>query len=240
MSRFRAAARSSERELMDDRGTDYDAFAACLRDVGRANRASGGYRPTLRFVQRALARMSSLREPVRLLDVGFGHGDVLRAIAAWSTRRGIRMTLCGIDLDPWAERAARAATPACFAIEYATADAFAFEPHRPYDLVTASLVTHHLSDVAVVELLRRMERWGRCGWFVNDLHRHVVPYRVAAVATRLTGAHPFVCNDAPLSVARAFVRADWRQLLARAQLSDVARLRWEFPFRYCIERTAGV
>ena len=44
----------------------------------------------------------------RLLDVGFGHGDMLRAIARWARRRGIAVDLVGVDLNPKSEAAARA------------------------------------------------------------------------------------------------------------------------------------
>ena len=39
------------------------------------------------------------RRSFRLLDVGSGHGDYLRAIARWAQQRGIEAQLTGIDLD---------------------------------------------------------------------------------------------------------------------------------------------
>jgi hypothetical protein len=86
-----------------------------------------------------------------------------------------------------------------------------------------------------------MNERARLGWFVNDLHRHVVPYAFIALATRIARAHRFVRNDAPLSVARAFRREEWRALIRRANLEgSEPRVRWEPLFRYCIawERSA--
>lgn len=222
---------------MDDDATDYAEYARCLRDVGRANRASGGYRPTLRYLARALATVPHDAPPIRILDVGFGYGDVLRAVAAWCEKRGRAVELVGIDANAWSERAARDATPRGAPIVYATADAFSYEPERGFDFVLVSLVAHHLGDDEIVALLRRLERWAARGWFVNDLHRHIVPYAVAAIATNLARAHPFVRNDASLSVARAFVRRDWDRAIARAGLNGRARVAWDFPFRYCVSRT---
>jgi hypothetical protein len=49
--------------------------------------------------------------------------------------------------------------------------------------------------------------------------------------------HHFVLSDGRISIARAFVPADWRQLIRAADLSarDVA-INWHLPFRLCVAR----
>src|SRR3546814_8545014 len=69
-------------------------------------------RPTLGFLGRATLGMTR----VRVLDVGFGDGDMLRRIARWAARRGIAAELVGVDLNPRSERAARLHTPPGLAI----------------------------------------------------------------------------------------------------------------------------
>lgn len=239
---YRTKHRSTTPELMDAEDAPFEEFAACLADIARINRATNAYAPTLRWLERLVDRTRRAHDgvPLRILDVGCGYGDALREIAEWAKRRAIAVELIGLDINPWAARAAAAVTTPDAPIRYVTADLFAYDGDAP-DAIVSSLFTHHLSDDAVVAFLRWMNERARLGWFVNDLHRHVVPYAFIALATRIARAHRFVRNDAPLSVARAFRREEWRALIRRANLEgSEPRVRWEPLFRYCIawERSA--
>ncbi len=232
---YSSTARSYVAELMDVENVDEQEFAACLRDIARINAATGAHAPTLAWLaKRWAARGAAAAEPYRILDVGCGYGDTLRAIARSAKKRNVNVDLVGIDLNPWAARAARNVTMQGEPITYITADAFAYEG-GPYDAVISSLFTHHLDDEQAVTFLRWMHANARDGWFVNDLHRHVLPFAFIAAVTRALRLHRFVRNDAPLSVARAFRRADWNALIARAQLTGGSpEIRWEPLFRYCV------
>ncbi len=82
--------------------------------------------------------------------------------------------------------------------------------------------------------LRWMERHARHGWFVNDLHRHALPYHGFRLLARAMRWHRFVQHDGPVSIARAFRRAEWQRLLAEAGVPG--EVRWVFPFRLCVGR----
>jgi len=231
---YRPDTRSRVVELMDAEACPFEEFAACLRDIARINAATGAHAPTLTWIEKLWRAKRPQGRPMRVLDVGCGYGDALRALAHGARRRNIDVELVGIDINPWAKRAAEAVTPAEAPIRYETADLFAYED-GPYDAIISSLFTHHLDDEGNVAFLRWMHENARVGWFVNDLHRHVLPYAFIALATRIARLHRFVRNDAPLSVARAFRRADWETLLSRADLpGPQPRVRWEPLFRYCV------
>jgi hypothetical protein len=75
------------------------------------------------------------------------------------------------------------------------------------------------------------------GWFINDLHRHRVPYLFIKYVLSLVPANKTTRNDGPVSVARAFTAADWRRVLQQAGIPPAEyRIRWFFPFRYGIAR----
>jgi len=227
-------ARSRVTELMDAEPVAYEEFAACLRDIARINAATNAHAPTIAWLARRWHARGAESRPFRVLDVGCGYGDALRAIERVAKRRGVPVELVGIDVNPWAKRAAEAATPPGSRIRYETADLFAYDGGS-YDAIVSSLFVHHLDDDGALAFLRWMHANARAGWFVNDLHRHILPYAVIALATRAARLHRFVRNDAPLSVARAFRRADWERLLARATLpGPKPRIRWEPLFRYCV------
>ena len=237
-SRLDFTRRATTPELMDDPSTGYETFRDCLVDLAAVNRLTLAHRPTMAFLD-GLARSGALPRgrPLTILDVGSGYGDTARAIDRWATGRGLSLAVTGLDLNPWSARAAAEATPPGRPIRWITADAFDHEPEGGVDLVVSSLFTHHLDDAALVRFIARMEASARIGWFVNDLHRHPLPYHGFTALSRLMRWHSFVRHDGPVSITRAFSRADWRRLLDEAGLApDAARIAWHVPFRLCVTR----
>jgi hypothetical protein len=114
---------------------------------------------------------------------------------------------------------------------------FAYRAPRPSDLIVSSLFTHHLGDSDVVRFVSWMEQNAKMGWFINDLSRAAVPYHLFRWFARLAGLHPFVQHDGPVSIARAFVPEEWRQLCARAGLApgEFEVLSYK-PARLCVSR----
>ena len=222
--------RSSEPEKMDTDCFDEADYQRCLRDLARANTFTLASRPTITWLKTAIRRH---RTPATfsVYDVAFGQGDMLRSIARWATKRGYRVRLRGIDMNPKAAPAAYLASPAV-QMELDTGDVLGAIPEPPPDYILSSLFAHHLSDLQIIEFLQWMERHARLGWFINDLHRHPFPYYGFRLLSRSMGWHRFVQHDGPVSIARAFKRADWQALLAQAGVSG--EIRWVFPFRICV------
>jgi len=226
------AIRSHESEQMDADDLDPETYARVLADLGQANSVTLTRRPTLAFLDRALAE----RRDFRLLDVGFGHGDMLRSIARWALQHGLEAELVGIDLNPNSAPAARAATPADVKIDYRTGD-YADLAGQRFDFVVSSLVAHHMDDDQLIGFLRFMECEAVAGWMVNDLHRHALAYYGFPILARLLRWHPIVRQDGTLSIARSFRPHEWAPLLAEAGIAPgAARVVRRFPFRLCVER----
>ncbi len=228
--------RSTAPELMDTDCADYADYRACLADLAKVNVLTLAHRPTLAFLER-LRRDGRLPKdrPLRLVDVGAGYGDMLRSIAAWARRRRVPVKLIGVDLNPWAARAAIGATSTNAPIEWLTGDAFAHDLDP--DIIISSLFTHHLTDEELPLFLAWSERTARLGWFVNDLRRHSFPRWGFGVLARLMRWHRFVGHDGVVSIARAFTPSDWRARLAEAGLPPGAvEVRGRFPFRLCLAR----
>ena len=230
------AARSGEAEMMDGAEVSAADFAACLHDLARVNTVTVARPPTLRWLARATARLLP-GERFTLLDVGFGEGDMLRAVHRWASQRGLVPVLTGVDLNPRSAPAAMAATDPALGIDYRTGDVFEVGPAAAPDYIVSSMVTHHMGDDEVVKFLRWMEATARKGWYINDLNRHWIAFygfRILAWAARW---HAFVRHDGPVSVARSFRRADWERLLAAAGIDrNAVEVRWHLPFRLCVGR----
>ena len=221
--------RGCDAEWMDDAAQGEEAFGAALRDLEFLNRVTFGYWPTLRWLDRLATRTGATRFSV--LDVGAGGGDMLRSIARWGAARGITLELTGLDRSPAAATAAhRAGTPGAWLV----ADLFDLPADASYDVGISALFAHHLADADLVRFLRWMDRHARIGWLINDIHRHAVPWAVLWAGTRLLRLDPMVVHDSTISVARAFTRADWQCLAAKAGVD--ARIAWRFPFRWAVSQ----
>lgn len=218
------AVRSLAEEQMDADDLPAETYADVMADLAKANRLTLATRPTLSFVRRA-----ARGRPFRLLDVGFGHGDMLRAIA----RRFPNAELVGVDLNPRSEAAARPATPPELPIRYVTGD-YADLEGEPWDLIVSSLVAHHMTHDQLIAFLRFMDRHARMGWLVNDLHRHQLPHLGFPLLARIMGWHRMVREDGTLSIARSYRPAEWPPILREAGVD--ARTYRAFPFRLCVER----
>ena len=231
--------RATTPELMDTEVVDFDDFRICLSHLALVNRLTLAYRPTLQWLNLMAARLAG-KGALSVVDVGSGYGDMLRLVARWARRRGIAVELTGVDLNPWSARAAAAATPADMRIQYVTADLFDYRPARPPDIILSSLFAHHLPDPALVRFIAWMEATARRGWFINDLRRDPLAYRLFALGTAFGGWHRFIRHDGLISITRSFDEADWTRLLRKAEVPDgAAEVVRRFPYRLCVGRLRG-
>ncbi|HZW87300.1 MAG TPA: methyltransferase domain-containing protein [Gallionella sp.] len=222
--------RSTQAELMDTEPLGFAAFHAYLCDLTLINICTLAYRPTLRWLRLVVGKS---QQPVSVIDIGSGGGDMLRRIWKWAGRHKINVDLVGADLNPWSKQSAEKTTAHGAPIHFETSDIFDFDPERRADFIISSLFTHHLTDEEVIRFIQWMDAHAVHGWFINDLHRHPVPHFLIKWFTRFFGFNRLVQYDAPLSVARAFVRADWHRLLIAADIPmERVRITWYFPFRY--------
>ena len=219
------SVRSDQAERMDTDCANFADYSRCLRDLSRVNVVTLTHRPMLSWLaKRAKGEFS-------VLDIACGHGDALRAIR----RRFPDARLTGIDLNPWAIRAAREATDAAAGIDFINDDAFAYVPTRKFDFVITSQFTHHLTNDQVAVFLRWLQDNAEQGWFVGDLQRNAIPYYGFPVLARLMFWHRFVREDGRISIARSFIRPEWEVLLRQAGIdARQASIGWFFPFRLCV------
>ena len=225
------STRATAPELMDADDLAPATYAALLHDLSRVNTVTMA-RPLTRGW---LAAATYGVDNFSLVDVGYGHGDMLRAISRWAQQHGKTVRRVGIDLNPRSEAVAREATNPLLGIEYRTGDAaeLGFAP----DFIISSLVAHHMTDPELVGFLRWMEATAVRGWLINDLHRHWLAWAGFGLFAGVMRWHPIVRHDGALSVRRAFVRADWERLLAAAGLDQPpVAVRWHVPFRWGVGR----
>ena len=209
-------------------------YARVLADLSRINALTLAARPTLGFLDRVTVRAVGTR-PWRILDVGFGSGDMLARIARWGSKRGVALDLVGVDLNPKSAPVAEARLGG--RAQLITGD-YRDLAGQGWDIILSRLVTHHMSAVQRTEFLRFMDAESARGWLVNDLHRQRLPFAGYPLLAALAWVDPIVRRDGQLSVGRSFRRAEWQAMLADALPDSAAEVRLfrSFPYRLCVER----
>lgn len=171
---------------------------ASLRDIDRLNTWFGGYRLTLRALDRVAASPRTV-----VVDVGGGRGDFARRLIRHTRRRGRAVHVIVVDRDPDLLAIARRGAPSGLSLVRADATALPFR-EASADAVTMSLTLHHLEPDAAATSLREMGTVARRAVIVNDLLRTRLSLAIVWLATRLLACHPISRHDGPLSVRRSY------------------------------------
>lgn len=221
---------------MDDLSRPDDTLTQALGDIRFTNRFLGGYAATDRCLDPLFDRHNHLR----ILDLACGGGDYLSRLVRRGSTFGCTVEMVGLDSNPTAVQYARTYVdrelPPSFRsrIQVTTEDALSMSySTNAFDIVHTALFLHHLRDADAARLLREMNRIGRLGLVVNDLHRHILAYIGIWLVTRLTGMASMVQHDAPISVRRGFSKAELLEIAREAELSD-PKIGWHWAFRWTL------
>ena len=208
-------------ELLDGPLLDPAALEANLRDLARLNRLTGGTGLSLRAVETLVAGAPG----TTLLDVGTGGADIPIALLAWAARERRGLTVTATDSRAEVLSAAVRARPAInriagLTLEIADGRGLPY-PDAAFDVAHASLVLHHLEPNEAVGFLRELRRVARNGIVVNDLVRGRLAWIGTWLAVHTLATGRYTRHDGPLSVRRAYSRAELLGLLEAAGLRPV-------------------
>jgi ubiquinone/menaquinone biosynthesis C-methylase UbiE len=221
-------------ELLDGPLDDEVALRANLRDLRRVNRWLGG----VSLSAAAIDALAPQRAELTVLDVGTGGADIPVALIGRAKERSRRLTIVAIDSRPEVLAAAARAMPAVTTtdgLELQVADGRSLPyPDRSFDVAHASMVLHHLTPEAAIDLLREMARVARLGVVVNDLQRGWLGWIGAWLMAHLLTGNRYTRHDAPLSVRRSYRAREMADLLRAAGLTPIRTLRGAFRQRYAI------
>lgn len=214
--------RSKELEIID-LGKDHyseEEYLACLDKLGQVGEYLGGDRATFK----ALGKLSF--SPRSILDVGCGGG-------AFTQKMGLmyrEAAVVGIDISReaigYAEEKNKQRN---VFFEYRNLAAMA---SKSYDVVTATLVCHHLADAELIDFLRECLRVAKYKVVVNDLHRHPMAWMAFACIAPMLFRNRLITHDGCLSIKRSFKKNDWERYIKELQVQ--ACLSWYWPFRWIL------
>ncbi len=227
--------RRREPEWMDDPALEPEAHRRALAGLARlnwlANSAGvlwGGLKPVLQ------ARAEG--QPVRVLDLACGGGDVTLGLWRRARQAGFELAVTGCDTSAVALATARERAEWLGAeIEWRLCDLL----HDPwpghFDVVVSSLFLHHLEPADAVAVLRRAANTSDA-IRILDLTRSRRGWWLARASIALCTRSPVVRCDGPRSVEGAFTFAEFEALAGAAGLEERdVRIRRCFPARLLLE-----
>ena len=90
--------RSNATELMDDFSMKGELLRDTLDKLGSINKWLGGNRITINGIKQLLANKPK-EKPFTIIDLGCGHGDILRLVADFGRKKGYNFKLIGVDAN---------------------------------------------------------------------------------------------------------------------------------------------
>ncbi len=217
-------------EKMDQPGVEVNEIHQALKELEIINKTLGGYH----VIFDALKKIKWKSGEFKILDLGCGGGDMLRAIARWARRNNKKVRLVGVDWNPVMTNYASEHSLEYPEISFITRSIFDDELlQEQADITMNSLFCHHFTHDELVFLLQRMYKLSSQAIIINDLHRNWFAYYSIKVITRIFSKTYLVKYDAPLSVARGLSRKEWMNVLTEAKLVNY-KLRWMWAWRWQI------
>ena len=218
-------------ELMDDPACDEQALRRTYARFGLVNRLVAGWRRTYRDL---LAPRLSADRTTTLLDVGFGGGDLARALAGWARADGLRLVVDAVDPDPRALAFVRD-RPATPGVTFRAADTAALvAAGERFDLVTSNHLLHHLDALALDRVLDECTRLARGLVVHSDLRRSRAAYLGWSLAARPAARDSFLHTDGLRSIRRSYTPDELSRVLPAGW-----RVRPQAPFRLLATWTPG-
>lgn len=222
--------RSSELELLDKTSPPPDVVKRNYNEMASVNRLLGGYSPLIKHIEDWMKQFPNKKSWV-ILDIGCGIGDVLHHLDNHFNTESIHYI--GVDTNKMAIDMART--------NPVRQERFTWI-NKPYqslnqkaDVVISSLFTHHLTNEEMNAFIQWSDNKSGIGWVISDLHRHPLGYYGIKLLSRILPTTYLFEQDAPLSVLRAFTRADYKP-----HTEAGAILQWHWAFRWTLSKSTWV
>lgn len=220
------STRSEAKEWMDLGCYSEKEYRQCLYQLDRIGRYLGGDRATLSAFDQLK------RPPQSILDVGCGGGLFTRRLA----KKYPKAKVVGIDISKEAIEFANQFK--CSNLEFAVAELN--YPAKSFDIITSTLVCHHMTDEGIVLFLKKAYQVARQGIILNDLHRHSLAKFGYSIAAPFLFLNRMVLHDGLISIERGFLRQEWISYMKLAEIPfDQITINWNWAFRWIIRVTHG-
>jgi 2-polyprenyl-3-methyl-5-hydroxy-6-metoxy-1,4-benzoquinol methylase len=221
--------RTDKEELMDDFSIGGDLLRDTLDKLENINRWLGGNLVTVNGLKAMLLNHTKEQE-ITIVDIGCGHGDILRDVAKFGRKNKYNFKLIGIDANPTAIHYANELSIDFPELSFETQDIFSEEfKNRKFDVVLATLFLHHFKEPELVFFLKNTLKQTKIGIVVNDLHRNKLAYYLFMLLSIFI-SNKMIIEDGLTSVLRGFKRKDLKEMSEKINVKSF--ISWKWAFRY--------
>ena len=221
--------RSYQAELLDDVGIPFADIKLNMQELDTINSLFGGHAITVKGVAKLIGNLKE----ITVCEIGCGGGDNLIAINNYCIQQHIRVNFIGIDIKQACIDFAKTKPALHNNTKWLVSDYQQVIFETPPTIIFSSLFCHHFTNKQLVSQLQWMQKNTSIGFFINDLQRHFLAYYSIKTITQIFSRSYLVKNDAPLRVARGFVKKEWIALLKNAQINNY-QITWQWAFRFLI------
>ena len=221
--------RSDQEEIMDDFDYQGEILHDSLDKLAKINRWLGGNKVTIDGLKKLLKNHPK-SEPLTIVDLGCGSGDILRQIAAYGKQQDYDFELVGIDANVHTVEYARQLSLDFNNIDYKAIDIFSDEfKNLDYDIVITTLFLHHFKENELISFLEPVLKKAKKGIVVNDLHRHKMAYYLFKLLST-TIKNRTIVEDGLTSVLRGFKKDELIKI--SEDIGAHYEINWKWAFRY--------
>ena len=221
--------RSSETEIMDDFTMKGVLFRDTLDKLEIINRLLGGNKVTIKGLKELLKNKSKSKI-ITIVDLGCGHGDILRDIAKFGRKNNYTFRLIGIDANIAAIDYAKELSCEYSELSFKAIDIFSDDfKKQSYDIVLCTLFLHHFKNNELISFLKMAIERATIGVVVNDLHRHKLAYYLFKLIGFFV-KNKMIREDGLTSILRAFKKKDLENI--SKQIKVYFSIQWKWAFRY--------
>jgi 2-polyprenyl-3-methyl-5-hydroxy-6-metoxy-1,4-benzoquinol methylase len=221
--------RSYHKELLDGDNIPFADIQKNMAELDTINTWLGGHAITVK----GFASLAGGRKKITVCEIGCGGGDNLVAIVKWCRKNQVDVSCIGIDLKKECILVAREQKILQGISNWIVSDYATVQFEGQPDIIFSSLFCHHFTDKELIAQLQWMQANSGIGFFINDLQRNWLAYHSIRLLTKFFSSSYLVRNDAPLSVARGFLKNEWATLCRQAGIEN-AHIQWKWAFRYLI------
>ena len=214
---------------MDDFNMKGELLRDTLDKLGSINKWLGGNRITIDGIGQLL-KGKPKNKTYTIIDLGCGHGDILRLVADFGRKQGYDFELIGIDANQDAIDYANELSENYPELTFRNEDIFSKEfQNIEYDIALTTLFLHHFKDQEILKVLSNLSTKATLGVVVNDLQRSEIAYGLFKLLSIVISNY-MIKQDGLTSILRAFKREDLERISNKLNLKS--QIRWKWAFRY--------
>ncbi|QQE11335.1 methyltransferase domain-containing protein [Planctomycetota bacterium] len=218
-------------ELMDDPSLPRHMHIQALRGLERINKFSR----TSFSIGNAIKKLTQdePEQPIRILDVACGGGDVVVGLAKFAARHKLPWKVIGCDISEVAlDCTKQKAQKAKIQIGILQHDVISYPIPDIFDVMTCSLFLHHLTDEHIIKLLNQMMVAKHI--VISDLVRGNFELASTWLGVRILSRSHIVHVDGPRSIQAALTISELT-CLARSAGLEGAKIESQFPMRMLMQ-----